>query len=173
MLSKKLEKAINDQINAEIFSSYLYYSMAAYFDSTGLKGFARWMRIQALEEMTHAHKFIAFAGDRGARVKLQAIDEPQTEWKSALATATAVYDHEVKVSALINELMDLAIAEKDHASVHFLQWFVGEQVEEEASADEIVQRLKLIEKTKGGLFMLDQEMGKRAFTMPQDIAGAF
>ncbi|MCD4654323.1 ferritin [bacterium] len=173
MLSQKLEKAINVHINAEIFSSYLYYSMASYFDSKSLKGFAHWMRIQALEEMTHAHKFIMFLGDRGGRAIMQTVEGPQNEWESPLATVIAVYEHEVKVSGLINGLMDMAIEEKDYASVNFLQWFVGEQVEEEASADEVVQKLGLIEQTKGGLFMLDQEMNKRVFTLPQDLAGVF
>jgi ferritin len=173
MLKKRIEDAINKQINAEIYSSYLYYSMAAYFESLSLKGFSHWMRVQALEELTHAHKFAAFVNDRGGRVVMQPVEGPPVEWKSPLDVFQAVYDHEVKVTGLINELMDLALEKSDHATVTFLNWFVAEQVEEEASADEVVQKLKLVEKTEGGLFLLDQEMDKRTFTLPPDLAGVF
>jgi ferritin len=168
-----MEAAINSQINAEIFSSYLYYSMAAYFDSEGLKGFAHWMRVQALEEMSHAHKFIQYVADRGGRVLMTAIDAPQTDWESALEVVQEVYDHEVKVTGLINGLMDVAIELRDHASVSFLSWFIDEQVEEEATADEIVQKLKMVEKTNGGIFMLDREVDQRTFTLPPNLVGAF
>jgi len=173
MLDQKVENAINDQINAELYSAYLYYSMAAYFESLSLKGFAHWMRVQALEEMSHVQKFFSYINDRGGRVVLQPIEAPLSEWASPLAIFEATYAHEVQVTGLINRLMDLALAESDHASCHFLQWFVGEQVEEEASADEIVQKLKLVNKTEGGLFLLDQEMDKRTFTAPPDLAGVF
>jgi ferritin len=173
MLNKKIEEAINNQINAEIYSSYLYYSMAAYFDSLSLKGFSHWMRVQALEELTHVQKFVAFVGDRSGRVLMQPVDGPPTEWGSPLIAFEAVYEHEVKVTGLINKIMDLAQEEKDHASVNFMQWFVGEQVEEEASVDEVVQKLKLVDKTEGGLFLLDQEIDKRTFTLPPDLAGVF
>ena len=171
MLDKKIEEAINGQINAEIYSSYLYYSMSAYFDSVSLSGFAHWMRAQALEEMTHAHKFFGYINNRGGRVVLSAIEAPQLEWDSPTAVAEHVYNHEVHVSGLINKLMDLALSVSDHATVNFLQWFIAEQVEEEASADEVVQKLKLVDKKEGGLFMLDQEMGKRAFTLPPELTG--
>jgi ferritin len=173
MLSTALEDAIDKQVNAEIYSSYLYYSMATYFDSLSLKGFAHWMRVQALEELTHAHKFTAFVADRGGRVHLQPVDGPPAEWESPLAAFEAVYAHEVKVTGLVNRLMDLALEERDHATVNFLQWFVGEQVEEEATADDVVQKLRLVDRTEGGLFMLDRELDKRTFALPQNLVGVF
>ena len=173
MLSKKLEATINDQINAEIYSGYRYYSMATYFESLSLKGFAHWMRVQALEEFTHAQKFVNYINDRGGRVLMQAIECPPTDWDSPLALFEEVYTHEQHVTALINNLMDIALEEKDHASVNMLQWFVGEQVEEEASADEVVQMLKLVDNTKGGIFMLDKDMNSRTFAQPLDLAGLF
>jgi ferritin len=173
MLKKNVQDAINDQINAELYSAYLYYSMVAYFESISLKGFSHWMRVQALEEMTHVQKFFSYINDRGGRVLLTPIEAPPTEWDSPLAIFEATYAHEVQVTALINKLMDLAVAESDHATCHFLQWFVGEQVEEEASADDIVQKLKLVSKSEGGLFLLDQEMDKRVFVPPPELAGAF
>jgi ferritin len=173
MIDKEVQKAFNNQINAEQFSAYLYYSMASYFESLSLKGFAHWMRVQALEELTHAHKFVDFVNDRGGRVLLQPIGAPATEWDSPLAVFEDAYAHEVKVTGLINELMDIALAKSDHASSSFLNWFVDEQVEEEAAADDVVQKLKLVDKTEGGLFLLDQELDKRTFTEPPWIAGSF
>jgi ferritin len=173
MLNDEIAKGINDQLNAELYSAYLYYSMAAYFESLSLKGFAHWLRVQALEEMTHVQKFYAYLNDRGSRVLAQPIEAPPTEWESPLAVFEAVYAHEVRVTGLINKLMDLALAKSDHASVSFLQWFVGEQVEEEATADEVVQKLKLVENTEGGLFLLDQEMDQRTFAPPPDLVGVF
>jgi ferritin len=173
VLKENIQDAINDQINAEIYSAYLYYSMAAYFESISLKGFSHWMRVQALEEMTHVQKFFSYINDRGGRVLVKPIEAPPTEWDSPLAIFEATYAHEVQVTALINKLMDLAVAESDHASCNFLQWFVGEQVEEEASADDVVQKFKLVDKSEGGLFLLDQEMDKRSFVPPPDLAGAF
>jgi ferritin len=172
-LSQKVQDAINDQINAELYSAYLYYSMAAYFESISLKGFSHWMRVQALEEMTHVQKFFSYLNDRGGRVLMKPIEAPPSEWASPLAIFEGAYAHEVKVTGLVNQLMDLALAESDHATCNFLQWFVGEQVEEEASADEVVQKLKLVDKTEGGLFLLDQEMDKRTFVAPPDLAGVF
>ena len=173
MIHKEVQEAINDQINAELYSSYLYYSMAAYFESLSLKGFSHWMRVQALEELTHVQKFFAYLNDRGSQVMLKAIEAPPSEWSSPLAAFEAAYAHEVKVTSLVNALMDLALAESDHATCNFLQWFVAEQVEEEASADEIVQKLLLVDKSEGGLFLLDQEMDKRTFVPPAELAGVF
>ena len=173
MLKNSLEEAINKQINAEIYSSGLYYSMAAYFESLSLKGFAKWLRVQALEELTHVQRFFAYLNNRGARVLMQAVGAPPTEWDSPLAAFEEVLAHEQKVTGLINGLMDLALKESDHATVNFLNWFIGEQVEEEASSEEAVQQLKLVEKTEGGLFLLDQEMGKRTFVLPPELQGAF
>ncbi|KPJ85587.1 MAG: ferritin [Spirochaetes bacterium DG_61] len=161
MINSKIEKAINDQINAELYSSYLYLSMATYFESIHLSGFARWMQVQSQEEMKHAMKFYGYVFEKGGRVTLKAIDAPPTEWKSPLDTFESVYNHEVKVTGLINKLVELARAENDIATENFLMWFIAEQVEEEASADQVVQRLKLIKESTQGLFMLDRELGQR------------
>jgi len=173
VLSKELEEAINNQINAEVYSGYLYMSMSSYFESMSLKGFAHWMRVQTLEEMTHAQKFINFVNDRGGRVILQPVEGPGSEWESPLAAFEAAYAHEVLVTGLINGMMDLALKGSDHATASFLNWFVDEQVEEEATADDVVQKLKLVDKTEGGLFLLDIEMDKRVFTLPQDLVGLY
>jgi len=170
MLKKKILKALNDQINAEMFSSYLYLSMEAYFQSLSLKGFAAWMRVQAQEEMVHAMKFYDFINERGGKVTLEAIAKPDSAWASPLAAFEAVLKHEEHVTDLINNLVDLAISEKDHASNNFLQWFISEQVEEEASASEVVEKLKLIKDNSSGLFMVDEELGQRVFTMPAAAA---
>jgi ferritin len=166
MLSKKMEKALNEQVNAELYSAYLYLSMEAYFKSLNLNGFANWMRVQTQEEITHAMKIYEFIDERGGRISLKAIDGPQTKWDSPLAVFKAVYEHEQKVTGLINNLVNLAIEEKDHATNTFLQWFVNEQVEEESSADQLVQQLKMMENAPGGMFMLDRELGQRVFTPP-------
>ena len=134
-MKKKILKSLNEQINAEMFSSYLYLSMEAYFQSISLKGFAAWMRVQAQEEMMHGMKFYDFVNERGGKVTLEAIAKPETTWATPLAAFEAVLKHEEHVTSLINNLVDLAISEKDHASNNFLQWFVAEQVEEEASAN--------------------------------------
>jgi ferritin len=166
MLSDRMQQALNDQINAELFSSYLYLSMAAYFQECNLNGFAQWMKVQALEELTHAMKVYAFVNDRGGAVALQPLGGPPTRWGSPLAVFEETLGHERKVTGLINNLVDLAQAERDHASSAFLQWFVTEQVEEEASANEVLQKLKLMGDAQGGLFMIDQELGQRVFTIP-------
>ena len=166
MLSEKMEKAINEQINAEIYSSYLYMSMAAWCDAKQLAGFGHWLKVQAQEEMTHAIKFYNFVNDRGGKVVMTTIQGPETEWESTLALMEGVLAHEQKVTGLINKLMDVAMEERDHASTSFLQWFIDEQVEEEASADEVVGKLKMIEQTQGGIYMLDKEMAARVFTPP-------
>jgi len=166
MLNTKIEAAFNDQLNAEAFSAYLYWSMSAYFESMNLKGFATWMRVQALEELTHTERFFKFIAERGGRVKLTAIEAPVTEWDSPLAAFEAALAHEVVVTGRINKLVDLAVAESDHAAQVFLQWFVTEQVEEEASADAVIQKLKLADGAPGALFMVDQELGQRVFVPP-------
>ena len=173
MLSKTMQNAFNEQINAELYSAYLYLSMATYFKEKSLVGFARWMECQAMEEQFHAFKMYGFVNERGGRVLLKAVDGPPVDWDSSLAVFKAVAEHEAKVTGLINKLVDLAIKESDHASNNFLQWFVSEQVEEEASAADIVQKMKLVEKAPGGLFMLDQELGKRVFTVPPEAAALF
>jgi len=166
MLKERIEKALNDQVNAEVFSAYLYLSMSASFSEMNFSGFAQWMKVQATEEMVHAMKIYDFIIERGGRVTLTQIDTPETVWESPLAAFEAAYKHEQYVTSRINDLVDIAIEEKDHASNIFLQWFVTEQVEEEASADEIVQKLKLVGNQGNAIFMLDRELGARAFTMP-------
>jgi len=166
MLSQKVQEELNKQLNAELYSSYLYLSMSAYFQSLNLGGFANWMRVQAQEELVHAMKFYDFVNERDGRVTLHPVGGPPSEWASPLAAFEHVYQHEQKVTGLINGLVNLAIGERDHATNIFLQWFVTEQVEEEASANEVVQRLKLLGDDKSGLFMLDRELGQRVFTMP-------
>jgi ferritin len=166
MIKKKLEKAISGQINAELYSSYLYLSMSSYFSSINLNGFANWMRVQAQEEVTHAMKFYDYVIERGGRVIVAAIDAPPAEWDSPLDVLEHVYTHEQKVTGLINDLVNLSVSEKDHATTAFLQWFVTEQVEEESSADEIVQKLKLVGDQGSGLLMLDQQLEQRVFTPP-------
>jgi ferritin len=166
MLSKKMQTALNKQIVAELYSAYLYLSMSAYFHSISFGGFANWMRVQAMEESTHAMKIFDFINERGGRVLVGAIEKPATNWSSPLTAFQAVYKHEQKVTGMINSLVDLAIKERDHATQNFLQWFVSEQVEEEASADEVVQKLKMVGKEGGGMFMIDRELGQRMFTPP-------
>jgi len=161
MQSKKMEKALNKQINEEMFSSYLYLAMSAWFESRNLPGFAQWMKVQAAEENEHAMKIFDFIFERRGDVELEAIEKPQVTWKSPLDAFEAAFKHEQHISGCIDDLMNLAISEKDHATQAFLQWFVNEQVEEEASADAIVQQLKMIGESKNALFMLDRALGQR------------
>ena len=161
-----MEKALNEQVNAEMYSAYLYLSMESYFKSLNLNGFANWMRVQTQEEMMHAMKIYDYVNERGGRIMLKPIEGPPTKWDSPLAVFEAVLTHEQKVTGLINNLVDLAIAEKDHATNSFLQWFVTEQVEEESSADDNVQKLKMMENAPGGMFMLDRELAQRVVTPP-------
>jgi ferritin len=166
MLNEKMEKALNKQINEEYFSSYLYLSMSAYFESLNLPGFANWMRIQAQEEMAHVMKFYQYINERGGRVSLDAIKKPELEWASPLAAFEDAYKHECYISGCIHKLADLAVELKDHPSHNFLEWFVEEQVEEEATADGIVQKLKLGGDSGAAMLMIDQEMAGRTFTPP-------
>jgi ferritin len=171
MLSKKMQEALNSQINAEYYSSYLYLSMSAHCKAINLEGFASWLRVQAQEEMVHAMKFFDFILERGGRVSLTALEGPPTEWASPTAIFEATLKHERYVTDRINKLVDLALAESDHATNAFLQWFVNEQVEEEASADAVLRKLVLMADAPGGLFMLDQQLGQRTFTAPAANAG--
>ena len=164
MIKEKIQAALNEQLNAEMYSSYLYLSMSAYFESVTLKGFANWMQVQAREELTHAMKFYDFIQESGGKVILTAVDAPQIQWDSPLAAFEHVYKHEQKVTGMINNLVNLAVTEADHAANNFLQWFVTEQVEEESSADEIVQKMKLSGDDRSALSFLDQELGKRVFS---------
>ena len=161
MISKAMQDAINDQINKEFYSSYLYLSMAAYFENKNLPGFAHWMRIQEGEEREHAMKFYDFMIDRGAQVLLPPIAAPESDWKSSLDLFKQVAQHEAAVTASINALYELALKEKDYPAQVMLQWFITEQVEEEKNAAEIVQQLELIEARGTAVLMLDHRLAKR------------
>jgi ferritin len=162
MLKEKVEKGLNSQLNAELYSSYLYLSMSAFCKTLNLDGFANWLNVQAQEELVHAMKFYDFIIQRGGNVRLTRIEGPPTEWDSPRAVFENVYEHERKVTALIDDLVDLALDQRDHATNIFLQWFVTEQVEEEENASGVLEKVKQVEGTRGGLFMLDRELGSRA-----------
>ncbi len=166
-----MQDAINKQINAEIWSAYLYLSMSAYFESENLPGFANWMKIQWQEELTHATKFFDYVNERGGRVKLEAIAEVKTQWANTIEAFEETLAHERHVSSLINDLVNIALEEKDHATNNMLQWFVAEQVEEESNVDSLVVQLKMIEGHGHGMLMLDRELGSRTF-VDETQAGA-
>ncbi len=161
MLSKEMEKALNEQIQKELYSSYLYLSMSLYFDSENLGGFANWTKKQAGEEYEHAMKIIHFLQEYNGTPKLQAIEQPPAEWKSARVVFEEIYAHEQFVTKSIHSLMDLAVKKKDYPTISFLQWFVDEQVEEEDSALEILEKVKCVGDAKAALFMLDGLLAKR------------
>jgi len=161
MIGQKMQEALNQQVNAEIYSAYLYLAMAAYFQSLKLSGFANWMRAQTKEENTHAMKIYDFICEQGGRVTLKLIAEPPDQWQSPLAAFEAAQKHERKVTAMINDLVKLAGQQKEQATSAFLQWFVDEQVEEESSAGQVVEMLRAAETTPDGLTPIDQELGKR------------
>jgi len=166
MLGPRLEKALNDQLNYELFSAYVYAAMSAWFEAVDMPGFSSWMQVQVREEMVHVQKFFTFIGERDGRVRLAQIDEPPFEWDSPLAAFQNAYEHECGVSSRIHAIVDLAREERDHAVENFLQWFVTEQVEEEASTKAIVQQLKFLGDDRSALFMVDRELGQRVFTPP-------
>ena len=170
MLKEAVNKALNEQINAEFHSAYLYLSMSAYFEAVGLSGFANWMKVQYKEELAHAQKFFDYVNDRGARVILQPIAEVPAEFDNVIDVFNKTLAHEQVVTERINNLMDVAISESDHATKSFLQWFLDEQVEEENSVEQILNNLKLINGEGQGLLMMDREMMARTFNDPN--AGA-
>ncbi|HUV06391.1 MAG TPA: ferritin [Spirochaetia bacterium] len=161
VIKKKMEAAINKQINAELYSGYLYFAMGANFETQNFKGFAQWMYVQAQEEYGHAMKLYKYVIDRGGKVTLEAIEKPKTEWATPQDAFEEAYAHEQKVTEMINSLVEVAKAENDNASQVMLQWFVNEQVEEEASSSEIVEKLKMIKGAPQGLFMMDHALGER------------
>lgn len=162
MMKQNMQDAFNAHLNAEAFSAHLYMSMSAYLQSINLKGMASWMRLQANEEKMHEMKFYDYILARGGKVLLDKINAPPTEWESPLAIFQAAYGHEQMITEKINKLVDLSLAESDHASNAFLQWFVTEQVEEEESVLDVVDQLTLIGKDQGALFLIDRELGQRA-----------
>ncbi|MBI2302544.1 MAG: ferritin [Armatimonadetes bacterium] len=170
MLSERMQAAINTQISRELFSGYLYLSMAAYFEDLGLKGFAHWMRVQHREEENHGLMMFGYLAQAGGRVLLQPVEGPETGFDSPLDAFGKVVEHEQKVTAWINEIVDLALAERDHATASFLQWFVNEQVEEEATARELRDTLRLIGDTGPALLMFDRELAARVYSPPPEVA---
>ncbi len=168
MISEKLQEALNDQMNFELYSGYIYLSMSANFEAQNMPGFANWMFIQWQEEFSHAMKFFHYIGERGGKVELRAIQAPDQEWPSALAAFETALHHEQVVTGRINDLVALARAENDQATYNFLQWFVDEQVEEEATADSVVQQLKMMGDFGPGLLMIDREMAGRTFNPPAE-----
>ena len=166
MMNEKLEKAFNDQINAEFYSEYLYLSMLAYFERLNLQGFKNWMDVQRQEEHAHAMGLFNYVHERGAKVTLQPIAQPETEWESPLAVFEAVLKHEQLVTSKINALMDVADEVRDRAAVSFLDWYLKEQVEEEASVGGVLATLKLIGDDKNALLLLDKDLATRTFVQP-------
>jgi ferritin len=166
MIKDPIQQAMNDQIQAELYSSYLYLQMAAWLESKNLKGMSHWMRVQAMEEQVHAMKFYLHILERGGDVQLQAIEQPKIAWNSPLELFEAALKHEEYISDRINKLMDISMQESDYASRGILEWFVDEQVEEEANAGENVENLKLINEQPGGILYIDERMSQRVFTPP-------
>jgi ferritin len=161
MISEKVQNAINEQIKNELYSAYLYLAMSAYFESQTLPGLAHWMRKQAAEEQEHALKFFDFVNERGGRVELRAIDQPPLEFDGPLAVFEATLEHERKVTGMIHDLYALSLQEKDYATQVMLQWFIDEQVEEEAHATEIVEHVRMLGQKGQALLMLDARLGAR------------
>ncbi len=166
MLSKKMQEVLNSQMNFEIYSSYVYVPMASYLKAKNLNGFYNWMQIQIQEELAHAMKFHEFILDRGGEVVFEAIPKPEINYDSVLELFEVAYSHEQIVTGRINDLIETALTEKDHASNAHLQWFITEQVEEEANVLSVVEQIKLYKDSPNGLFLLDQELAKRVFVPP-------
>ncbi|GAB6101819.1 ferritin [Thermococcus atlanticus] len=166
MLSERMLKALNEQLNRELYSAYLYFSMAAYFEDMNLEGFANWMKAQAEEELGHVLRFYNYIYDRNGRVELKAVQEPPKEWDSPLAAFEAAYEHEQFITRHIHELAALAEEEKDYSTRAFLEWFINEQVEEEANVKKIVDKLRFARDSPQVIFMLDQELGQRQPQLP-------
>lgn len=170
MLNPKVQDAINEQINAELYSAYLYLSMAQYFEAEGLAGFANWFKIQFQEEQAHATIFMNYVNQRGGRVMLKANDAVPTTWDSPMEVFRATLEHEQKVTALINSLYTLAMQEEDYATRDRLNWFVGEQVEEEDNCRALIDKLRLIGDNGMGLYMLNTELAARTYAAPSPLA---
>lgn len=166
MLSEKIQQALNDQVNFELYSAYIYASMSAYYLSINLPGFANWMRVQVQEEMAHATFMYDHINARNGRILLQPIAGPETNWSDPAAPFIQAYQHEVEVTGRINKISNLAMEEKDHATITFLQWFTKEQVEEEMNTDAVNKQMLLIGNDRSGLFMVDRELALRIFVPP-------
>lgn len=161
MISERVQNAINEQINKEFYSAYLYLAMAEHFESRNLKGFARWFYVQYKEELKHAEKFISFLNERGGRVFLKAIPEPKANWSTALEAFTDAYNHERFITESIESVMKIAVEENDYATQNLLNWFIDEQVEEEEQTYLIVEKIKLVGESGQVLYLLDKELGAR------------
>lgn len=170
MIKKEVLDAINEQINAEAYSAYMYLSMAAYFEDMGLSGFANWMKVQYQEESAHALKFFNYLTERNGKVVLKAIGQVPVDFGGIVDVFEKTLVHENHVTDLINNLMNIAMAANDHASQSFLKWFVDEQVEEESNVQKILDTLKLINGQGNGIFMMDRELGQRVFVDPNAAA---
>jgi len=162
MLTERMEEALNAQLNAELYSAYLYLSMSAFYEQLVLPGFASWMRVQRLEELIHALKLFDYIVEAGGRVLLRPIDAPPTEWEGAPGPFEAAYAHEQKVTGLINALVEVAKEEEDDATFEFLQWYVGEQVQEEESASSVVEKIKAAQDADAEIEKLDGELAMRS-----------
>ena len=169
MISKKLAKAINDQINAEMWSAYLYLSMSQDIYAKGFHGIAHWYKVQFLEEQAHAAIMINYLHSQDERVILAPIAKVKTEWKTVLAAFEETLEHEKKVTAMINNLCDIADEDKDRAAGNFLAWFIDEQVEEEENARDLIRQCKMIDGNMGGMMMLDQALGAREYHTPSPL----
>lgn len=161
MISEKMQKALNDQINAELFSSYLYLSMSAYFEAENWTGLSNWMKKQSSEEYEHAMKIFHYLSEVNGRVTLESIEKPKSGWNSCLNAFEEALQHEIYITKRINDLVKLAQSENDYATNNFLQWFVNEQVEEVSSVEQIVNKFKIVGDNKIALYMLDKELGSR------------
>ena len=161
MLSKAMQDAINEQIKNELYSAYLYLAMSAYSEANGMPGIAQWLRVQSQEEVSHAMKFFDFVNERGGRVVLHAIDQPPADFESPVQIFEATLEHERKVTAMIHRLYEIALQEKDYPAQVMLHWFIDEQVEEESTAGQILDTLKMIGDKGYALVALDRELGKR------------
>ncbi|MCI9171745.1 ferritin [uncultured Duncaniella sp.] len=170
MMNPKIQDAINEQINAEMYSAYLYLSMAQYFEAEGLAGFANWFKIQFQEEQAHATIFMNYINQRGGRVLLKAIEAVPTEWESPMAAFVNTLEHEKKVTALINNLYTMALEEQDYATRDRLTWFVNEQVEEEDNCRTLIDKLRMIGDNGMGLYMLNTELAARNYTAPSALS---
>jgi len=166
MINEEVSKVLNEQVNKEMYSAYLYLSMSAYFSEIGLMGFANWMRIQFQEEQAHAMLVYDFLINRGAKVTLTPIDAPKKEWKSPLEVMEVVLKHEVYVTGLINNIITVAETVKDRATISYMNWFIDEQVEEEANSQDIIAKLKMIGEDKSALYLLDKDLSARIFVQP-------
>ena len=166
MINEKVGKILNSQVNKELYSAYLYLSMSAYFSDKGLLGFANWMRIQAQEEQAHAMLIYDFLINRGEKVVLTAVDAPPKSWENSLSVMEEVLKHEVYVTGLINNIISIAEEVKDRATISYMNWFIDEQVEEEANSQDIISKLKLIGEDKSALYLLDKDLAARVFVQP-------